>query len=453
MSRHASQFSFHVVRSSVKSSDDQVEKVSGHGDAADRSLRRYTAFSSIAPTRFFRALRTRSMPTTLKRTIVGGAAAMPLLTALVHLTALLQLFRRLIAGLIVASLSLTALTARVSAADEPGRGWLGMAVDDSLVPGRLVVVEVDAAGPARDAGVKLQDMVLAVNGEPTIDAERFAAAVAAIAPGDEVLLAVGRGGKVDEIRLKAGTATPASVAPQVEPKPVVPDATVPQAPPVPRELDARSEPGGFTLDTPVPPAVPPAAEPAASPADHARPLSRFGPTTTKNEPTEPDRQQPASTTDNPSAGPIKTALGVRSVPVDPQVQAIYKLPEPTGALVVGVIDDMPASRAGLPSGSVIVALDKRPVRSPVELTRLVSESPVGRPVRLDLILPGGEPRAADVSLVALETDATTTGAGPSNRTPMPASVPLDDEIRRLRAEIERLARQLDEFERRAAGGL
>lgn len=400
------------------------------------------------------------MPTTLKRTIVGGAASMPLLTALVHLPAFVQLFRRLIAGLIVASLSLTALTARGSAADEPGRGWLGMAVDDSLVPGRLVVVEVDAAGPARDAGVKLQDMVLAVNGEPTIDAERFSAAVAAIAPGDEVLLAVGRGGKVDEIRLKAGTATPASVepqvapqvAPQVEPKPVVPDATVPQSPPVPRELDARSEPGGFRLDTPEPPAVPPAAEPAPSPADDARPLSRFGPTTTKNQPTEPDRQQPASTTDNPSAGPIKTALGVRSVPVDPQVQAIYKLPEPTGALVVGVIDDMPASRAGLPSGSVIVALDKRPVRSPVELTRLVSESPVGRPVRLDFILPGGEPRAADVSLVALETDATTTGAGPSNRTPMPASVPLDDEIRRLRGEIERLARQLDELERRAAGG-
>lgn len=405
------------------------------------------------------------MPTTLKRPFVSGVAATPcpkaVIRGLVHVLAG-SLARNaggsVSAAVIAASLSLATLTTSASAADEPGRGWLGIAVDDSLVPGRLVVVEVDAAGPARDAGLKLQDMVLAVNGEPTIDAERFAAAVAAIAPGDDVLLAVGRGGKVDEIRLKAGTATPASVEPQggpktVDPKQVEPDAAVPQAPPAPRELDARSEPGGFTVDTPVPPAAaPPIAQPAQASADDARPLSRFGPPTTRSLPTEPDRQEPAPSTDNPSAGPVKTALGVRSVPVDPQVQAIYKLPEPTGALVVGVIDDMPASRAGLPSGSVIVALDKRPVRSPVDLTRLVAESPVGRPVRLDFILPGGEPRAAEVSLVALETDATTTGAGPSNRTPAPASVPLDNEIRRLRAEIERLARQLDELERRAAGG-
>lgn len=393
------------------------------------------------------------MPTMLRRTVMVGAAVMRRVKAVVH-----GLERGLTAGLIAASLSLATLSTWASAADEAGRGWLGMAVDDSLVPGRLVVVEVDAAGPARDAGVKLQDMVLAVNGEPTIDAERFAAAVAAIAPGDEVLLAVGRGGKVDEIRLKAGTATPASVAPEVDPKPVDPkpvvaDAAVPQAAPAPRELDARSEPGGFTVDTPVPPSAPPIADAAPASADDARPLSRFGPPTTRSLPTEPDRQEPAPSTANLSAVPVKTALGVRSVPVDPQVQAIYKLPEPTGALVVGVIDDMPASRAGLPSGSVIIALDKRPVRSPVELTRLVAESPVGRPVRLDFILPGGEPRAADVSLVTLETDATTTtGKGPSNKTPAAASVPLDDEIRRLRAEIERLARQLDEVERRAAGG-
>lgn len=386
------------------------------------------------------------MPTTLKRIIMPGLAAMPPLKLVMH-------------GLMAAWLSLATLTA----ADEPGRGWLGLAVDDSLVPGRLVVVEVDAAGPASDAGVKLQDMVLAVNGEPTIDAERFAAAVAAIAPGDEVLLAVGRGGKVDEIRLNAGSAKPAAAEPKpeveptaVEPKPVAPDVAVPQAPPVSRELDARSEPGGFTVDTPAPPAPPAttsAAEPVPAPAEETRPLSRFGPTTTRPLPAEPDHEpyqkEPSPSAANPSAAPVKTALGVRSVPVDPQAQAIYKLPEPAGALVVGVIEDMPASRAGLPSGSVIVALDKRPVRSPVELTRLVSESPVGRPVRLDFILPGGEPRAADVSLVALETGGTTTPAtGPSTT----ASATLDDDIRRLRAEIERLRTQLDELERRAAGG-
>ncbi len=129
----------------------------------------------------------------------------------------------------------------------------------------------------------------------------------------------------------------------------------------------------------------------------------------------------------------KTALGVRTVPVDPVVQARYSLPEPIGALVVGLVEDLPASRAGLPTGSVIVAFDRQPVRSPMELTKLVSEGPTDRPVKLEYILPGGESRAADVSLVSVDGAGNGIGA----------------EIRELRRTIESLTKRLDELERRA----
>ena len=88
-------------------------------------------------------------------------------------------------------------------------GWLGLAIDDSLVPGRLVVVEVDASGPAAKSGVRVQDMVLAIDGEPTLDAERFAAAIATIGPGDTVRFSIGRGGTVEEITMTADDPPPA----------------------------------------------------------------------------------------------------------------------------------------------------------------------------------------------------------------------------------------------------
>jgi membrane-associated protease RseP (regulator of RpoE activity) len=142
---------------------------------------------------------------------------------------------------------------------------------------------------------------------------------------------------------------------------------------------------------------------------------------------------PPARTPPSESGRGKTALGVRTVPVDPVVQARYSLPEPIGALVVGLVEDLPASRAGLPTGSVIVAFDRQPVRSPMELTKLVSEGPTDRPVTLEYILPGGESRAADVSLVSV------AGAGNG----------ISAEIHELRRAIESFTKRLDELERRA----
>ena len=44
-----------------------------------------------------------------------------------------------------------------------GNGWIGLTVDDKVVTGRLVVVDVAAAGPAARSGIKRDDQLLAID--------------------------------------------------------------------------------------------------------------------------------------------------------------------------------------------------------------------------------------------------------------------------------------------------
>ena len=260
-----------------------------------------------------------------------------------------------------------------------GNGWIGLTVDEKLMTGRLVVVDVAPAGPAERAGVRLQDQLLAIDGMPLRTADQLSAALAAIAPGSTVKVAIGRGERIEQLSLQAISRS--AVRPPVRDW----QAAEPAAPPGARQPPPPTRP--------VPVATSPAAGPfagaAVAPAPDAAALRGEG--------------------ENAKG---RTALGVRTLPVDPSVQARFNLPEPAGALVIGVVHDLPASKAGVPPGSVIVALDNQPVRSPSELTRIVTSGPVGRPVTLQFILPGGEKRRADVSLQSLEVPLERVLVGP-----------------------------------------
>jgi membrane-associated protease RseP (regulator of RpoE activity) len=129
--------------------------------------------------------------------------------------------------------------------------------------------------------------------------------------------------------------------------------------------------------------------------------------------------------------------------------------------VIGVVQDLPASRAGVPPGSVIVALNDRPVRSPVELTQLVTSSPIGRPVTVQFVLPGGESKRADVVLQPLSAPLEQALSGEPMATAVPTLEPgpvpqrvervsgeneqatVLDEVRGLRQRLERLERRLE----------
>jgi len=337
----------------------------------------------------------------------------------------------------------------------PGNGWLGLVVAESATPGRFAVAEVAAGGPAATSGILTGDEVRAIDGLPLRNSDEVAQALTAIAPGQKVRLAIGRGGQVADVTIEAiprplasrgwGAANPA-------PTPPLPDqAPAAAAPPPPNTLPS---PQNAAAAGPAPPAA----------------VSRPPPAATRGPPAATELVQPSTGSPEPPPSAAtgdargRTALGVRTLPIDPGVQARFRLPEASGAYVIGVVGDLPASKAGVPPGSVIVTFDNRPVRSPAELTRLVTNGPVGRPVSLEYVLPDGTARRAQVVLQTLErpleqalvgdvqpavTDvpalqpATTLARRPIAPLDPPTAAAVRDEILRLRIRLESLERRLD----------
>lgn len=352
-----------------------------------------------------------------------------------------------------------------SPADVPGNGWIGLVIDESRTPGRWVVAEVKPESPAATAGIRVGDEVRAINGTVLRTADDVAQALTAIAPGQPVVVAIARDEAIDnDVRMnavprpapqpprewQAGQAVPADAAPERfaprEPPPAPPTSVVvpPAAAPTASAF-AAAPPTGFAPAMPAPVPVP-------GPA----PFSRVPP---------PALPAPLPA---PATGRGRTALGVRTMPIDPAMQARFRLPAPQGAYVIGVVQDLPAARAGLPPGSVIVALDARPVGSPDELTRLVTSGPVGRPVAVEYVLPGGEARKAEVVLQPLELPMERALVGPEPvpaappaLLPSPSAAPVTGEafpyrsnrpadpatLEAARAEIRRLRSRLDALER------
>lgn len=327
-----------------------------------------------------------------------------------------------------------------------GTGWLGIAVDDTLVTGRLVVVEVAPEGPAAKAGVRPQDMLLAIDGHHLRSGDEMAAALAAIVPGQRVRLAVGRDNKVEDVVASAAARPPEALSRDwhsaTAGQTVAPRASAPPlAAPAQLVQDTASSIGVL---------------PAPMPAGFAPAVSAPVVAGSEPEPPRPPRPLPSG----------RTALGVRTVPVDPNVQSRFRLNEAQGAFVIGVVQDLPASRAGLPPGSVIVAINNRPVRSPQDLTQLVSSGPVGTPVPLHYVLPGGQSKQADVVLQSLEQPlerALVGGAGPTAEPPALQPAPLTTRrvqptagsdaaepapIGRLEQLLRRMSDRLEQVERR-----
>ena len=314
-----------------------------------------------------------------------------------------------------------------TAAAVPGTGWVGLRVAESNVPGRWRVEDVTPGGPAARAGIVVGDELRAINGISVTSADAVAEALTAIAAGQDVRVAVARGEGVQDVALRA------------EPRPSTPPrAWQPAATAVVDEPPSPSPPGVAAFATAPPQVLPPPAlePPAALPTAGAAP------------------SRPASAGERGRA-----ALGVRTVPIDAATQARFRLPAAAGAYVIGVVQDLPAAKAGVPPGSVIVALGDRPVRSPVELTQLVTAGPVDQPVSVEFVMPGGESRRANVVLQPLEapleaalrgpltpSDVPTLGPGPA---PVRAERPTTDddalrvEIGALKARLERLERALE----------
>ncbi|MEW6209704.1 MAG: PDZ domain-containing protein, partial [Acidobacteriota bacterium] len=81
-------------------------------------------------------------------------------------------------------------------------------------------------------------------------------------------------------------------------------------------------------------------------------------------------------------------LGVFLEDVTPERAKSMNLKEERGALVMKVAEGSPAEKAGLKENDVIVAFNGRPIESVRELQRVLSETPEGRTVQLEVIRDG-----------------------------------------------------------------
>jgi S1-C subfamily serine protease len=333
-------------------------------------------------------------------------------------------------------------------------GWLGLSVAESAAPGRWTIVELVPAGPAAGAGIVMGDELRGVNGRPLASADDVSEAFTAITTGQRVRLSVARADRVSDVDVvalprpvtAAGTATTTITAATNAP-PATAVAPTPGSSTADRGWQSSAAPVAAAA-VPAPNGVatvsvltnPPLTAPAAAPAGAAS----------------------VSSAATPSARG-RTALGVRTVPIDRGIQERFRLPQQSGAYVIGVVGDLPASKAGIPPGSVIVSLADRPVRSPQELTQLVAAGPTNRPLPLHYVLPGGTEKRADVVLQSLEqplehaligeptlqpSAAPVLEQNPEFRTSRRPESQVGSEAGELRREVSRLRMLLEGVEQR-----
>ena len=332
-------------------------------------------------------------------------------------------------------------------------GWLGMAVAESTTPGRWTIVELVPSGPAAAAGIASGDDLRGVNGRPLASADDVSAALTAITAGQQVRLSVARGERVSDIEVIALPRPAAPAAGQAAM--IAPPATAAVLPP-----GGPAAGPGWQASAAPPAAAVPAPDGVATVSVLTNAPSR--PAMTASAPLTASAASSASAAAAAPRG--RTALGVRTVPIDRDIQERFRLPQPAGAFVIGVVGDLPASKAGIPPGSVIVSLADRPVRSPQDLTQLVASGPTDRPLPLHYVLPGGAEKKAEVVLQALErpleqalvgeselqpvSSAPTLQPSPAARTSRRPESPAEADATELRREVGRLRALLEAVERR-----
>jgi S1-C subfamily serine protease len=280
-------------------------------------------------------------------------------------------------------------------------GFLGLGVDDRFDGGRGVrVVAVHPRSPAALAGLRPQDLLVAIDGQPVTSRADFGRIMNALPPGRKVALEFTRG----DLRQRFDVLLAARPAELNAPPPAI---AAPAAP--------GSQPGSA------------ASAPNAAAAGQNAPSPLLG----------------------PPAAPGPPLLGVRTMPVSQAMQRQLGLPHRRGAFVADVVPGSPAEAAGVPIGAVIWSFNRADIDNPSDLARAITQAGPGARVLLTLNDRGQVRR---ISAVLAGSRAAPQGdlwraAEPPAAQPEPAAdaasvAILKDEIARLQAEVERLQAEL-----------
>jgi serine protease Do len=122
-------------------------------------------------------------------------------------------------------------------------------------------------------------------------------------------------------------------------------------------------------------------------------------------------------------------LGVRIKTVTEDIAETLGVKENSGALISSVTADGPAEKGGIEAGDVVVKFDGRDVTSTRGLPRLVSRTPIGRTVDVE-VMRKGERRTLKVTVARLIEDEEKDKANP--RKPAGDNVPSTGQLFGLR---------------------
>lgn len=318
-----------------------------------------------------------------------------------------------------------------SATVEPG--YLGVLADD-LEDGSagIRVLDVMAEGPAQAAGLQSGDVITSIDGKTTAKVDDMATLLAGRPAGDAVTFVVRRGNEVTRVEVRLGRRPPPEARRfgqfgRVEP---TPGGTNP-APTAPSPYSGRTE-------APV--------RPNALPSE------------TLPQPDGPPAPADAATSAPPTLPPAESRmlLGVRAVPISPEIQKALSLPHARGSLVVEVRPGSPAQQAGLPLEAVITEIDGMRVDTPQALADAVHDRGPGVDVKLSFYrfgqlqqktirLGGGPP--AELPLLPSPDAQPTLRPVPVVPSPSaPVTPPAEREADALRRQIQELEARLKALE-------
>ncbi len=211
-------------------------------------------------------------------------------------------------------------------------GYLGLVADDREDRGRGArLVEVFAGGPAAKAGLKVGDLITAVNDQPVRDLDAMQRLLELRPPGAVVMIQITRDGADRAVPVTLGERPPAD----------------------------------------------------------KRKLPQFGKQPDELPPPTTGQSVVAAPTDSLVLRPGRPLLGIRTLSITAESQQQFNLPDIAG-LVSFVGPGSPAEKAGVPLGAAIVAVDGQPVDSPQSLADIIRQSKVGGTVDLTCLIRGQE---------------------------------------------------------------
>jgi len=128
-------------------------------------------------------------------------------------------------------------------------------------------------------------------------------------------------------------------------------------------------------------------------------------------------------------------LGVNVQDADEALVRAYKATGKGGVIITRISDEGPAAKSDMEVGDLVLRFDGQTVTSVRELTRLISDTEIGRTVPIAIVR-DGKGRTVNVTLGELEDEADTPAAdatldAPASSNDLGAELTsLDDDIRR-----------------------